>query len=387
MQGTTTIYKKNKFTGERILLLALQIILLCVIVAFIFGLCNNSNKSWPPIIYIVFVIFYLLYVIMELCSSTCEYLLHKKSSESMYQKMQKLFFTHPKISFTCNCFHEEWRFVGPPANQRRTKTRVNTYHETVDFPYYSSRDVSGLFLLDCAPEHVNGKAFIQLELIEEINFADSISYMDYDFFRNDFYRRNRPRDMFMDFTETRKIPGMDKYNLIKLGTNDPKYINIFMYVLLTIIPFVEFYKCYVDSTCIFQKFTIRKIISTRYDLNAVEKYQDFTPALNLYSQQYVYQPNDYNYLNQNYQVDLPTKEEIEKAEQYQNQVPDYKIQSYSYCNGDIKVGIVQDDPAYSSSKYNEWNNMPPACAALNNDCIKQYEVKYSNNDSQVLKPQ
>ena len=68
-------------------------------------------------------------------------------------------------------------------------------------PYYSSRDISGLFILNCQKEVVQNKAYIQLELLEEINFADNISYMDYENVKNDFYMRNRPRDfMFINFS-------------------------------------------------------------------------------------------------------------------------------------------------------------------------------------------
>ena len=54
-----------------------------------------------------------------------------------------------------------------------SRKKVNSYKETYLFPYYSERDVSGLFYLECnSPEK---KHYIQLDIDTEINFADAIS--------------------------------------------------------------------------------------------------------------------------------------------------------------------------------------------------------------------
>ena len=63
------------------------------------------------------------------------------------------------------------------------------------------------------------------------------------------------------------------------------------------------------------KYKIRKLISTRYDLNEpiyANKYSDLVPKLNLINKQYSYEPESYNYVNQDVNVDLPTKEEFLK---------------------------------------------------------------------------
>ena len=76
------------------------------------------------------------------------------------------------------------------------------------------------------------------------------------------------------------------------------------------------------------------------------------PQLNLITQQYTYEPNNYNYINKESQLDLPTKEELEMAYKYKDKIPDYQI-----SNGDDqnKEGVIIDNPNYSS--YNE--NEPP----------------------------
>ena len=44
-------------------------------------------------------------------------------------------------------------------------------------------------------------------------------------------------------------------------------------------------------------------------------------------------------MNPKINVDLPTKEELERAEQYKDKIPDYKISS---GHGTIQAGIIVD---------------------------------------------
>ena len=60
---------------------------------------------------------------------------------------------------------------------------------------------------------------------------------------------------------------MKYYDLVKIDAEDPKSVNFGLFFVFTIITFVEFYKLYINSFCVYQKFKIRKIVSTRYDLN------------------------------------------------------------------------------------------------------------------------
>jgi hypothetical protein len=303
--------------------------------------------------------------------------MHKSSAEGIYQKMYRIFSTHPEIIFHCENYH----FEIVVRDRERRKQKVVTYREDYSMPYYSARDVSGAFILNCDREVVKNKAYIQLELVEEINFADNISYMDYECVSRDFYMRNRPRDYYMNYSERRMIPGLTKYNLVRIGESEPSTVNICAFILCTIVMCAEFYKCFVDKLSVAQRFTVRKIISTRYDLNLADRYQEFMPALDLYDQQYTYQPQDYNYVNNDYQFDLPTEEDLKKAEQYSNKIPDYQSQSYTCVNGNIKVGVVKDDPSYCSANYS--NNLPPGCEQKNREYIEQFAQKY--DEQGVLK--
>ena len=84
-------------------------------------------------------VIYLLYIIFELRSSTYRFLNNIKSSESLYEEVGKLFKTPPVIDMRINCYH---------YYSQKKRYRNVIYSEHLDLPYYSCRDVSGLFLLN-----------------------------------------------------------------------------------------------------------------------------------------------------------------------------------------------------------------------------------------------
>ena len=316
------------------------------------------DKDTKTILYFVLIASYLLYIILECCSSTSKYLRNKTTGEAMYDKMGSLFRTPPVITFRCQCYHYEIIHYttkdkdGNVHHHTRREKRI-TYSESYTMPYYSMRDVSGLFYLNCDEAYVKKKFYIKLRLNEEINFADEISYMDYEYYQEQFWRKNRFRDVYMDFEETRKIPGLTSHNLIKIGQKDPCIVSFGWFTIFTLLTLCEFYKIYINSLFVYQKYKIRKIISTRYDLNEPlysNKYSELIPQLNLIDQQYSYKPESYNYINQETEVDLPTKEELERAEQYKDKIPDYRISS---GNGQTQAGVIIDNPNYSNYEYNE----------------------------------
>jgi len=298
---------------------------------------------------------YIVYLILEFCSPTSRYLCNKSSDKGMYEKMGINFQTPPEIRFHCECYHYVTRHhyrTNKDGKREHYTTREKevTYRETYNLPYYSERDVSGLFYLNCEKAYVEQKAYIKLELQEEINFADAISYYDYERAKGHFWRRNRFRDVHFDFREERVIPGMEHHNLVKLLPTEPCMVNYCFFLLFTLLTGAEFFRIYVDSFCVYQKFKVRKIVSTRYDLN-MDRYLAFVPQLNLITNQYQYEQNYYNYKNDSYDVQLPTEEELQQAQQYQNKIPDYQVSNNS--GGEGQPGVIMDNPGYSSYNPNE----------------------------------
>ena len=249
---------------------------------------ENRNLS-----YIIFGISYFLYIVFECCSPTAKYLINKKSGEEMYDKMGSLFRAPPTITFNCQCYHYEiihftTKDKDGNIRHRTRREKIISYSESYSMPYYSSRDVSGLFYLNCDEAYAKKKCYIKLKLNEEINFADEISYMDYEFYKEQFWKKNRFRDVYMDFNEKRTIPGLVHHNLIKIGHNDPCIVSFGWFFIFTLLTLSEFYKIYINSLFVYQNYKIRKLISTRYDLNETiyaNKYSDLVPKLNLINKQ------------------------------------------------------------------------------------------------------
>ena len=365
----------------------LVIVAIILYIASFFSTIGFESNIWL----VILIVIYILYLIIEFNSPAFKFLRNKTNELGIKNIMANLIQTPPTIEFYCECYHYETRTVvySPPkrgggrkggskkrggkgsrpagrhragGGRRRVRTRrvkITTYTETAYFPYYSARDVSGLFQLDNSREKAMGKVYVKLELTPEINFADELSYMDYDIFRNDFYNRNRRRDQHMYYRETRSVPGLNNFNLVCIRNEEPCGVGVCMFIFCTIIPICELYKCYVNSYCLEQTFKIRKLISTRYNLNEEQKYEYFTPSFDVPAQQYAFQPDNYNYINSNYQVQKPSNEEINKAAMFKDKIPQYECVSYTSIQGQIKVGVVQDDPAYCSVNVND--APPPNC--------------------------
>ena len=304
-----------------------------------------------------FLVAYGAYIVLELRSSTAKMLRNINSIEGINEKMRKYFSTPPKIELKCEVYIEYEVPMSFTNNNGITYTRYVKQRElvriiTLDFPYYSAKDVSGLFSLDNKAAAEN-KSFIKLELIEEVEFADTISYMDYFFEKNVFYEINgglKSNDNNV-FSESRAIEGMNNQNLIKIDDSTSLIINFPFFVISTILMFAELYKPCLKYFWYEQKFKVRKIISTRYDLNQPDidtKYQYISPKIYLHSQIVNLQPQEYNYLNNECPVEQPTKEELEMSKVFQDVIPVYRI---------LNNGVILDDNTQNNNNNNEsYNN-------------------------------
>ena len=332
----------------------LQAILLIFLALFIVSFFVNMGLS---VIWLgIFLAFYVAYLIFEFCSPTCKFLCNKTHNEGLKQILGNLFKTGPVFTLHCECYHYEVHTVrvraSPPrkgggksrggggkksskkpaarhtggtkskgthklvhrtgggktshAPRYRTKTvrkKVVTHRETVRFPYISSRDISGAFKLNCERDQAMGKSYVKLELNHSIAFADNETQADYQNFKTNFYNRNRGRDQEMSFSENKYIPNFENYIFVCIRNVEPCGINVGLFVLFTIIPVVELYKSYVNSYCIDQTFTIKKVVSTRENLNNNPKYDSLKPTIDIPSEQYNFEENEYMYQYNNQEME------------------------------------------------------------------------------------
>ena len=359
----------------------IQIAVWASICGLVVGIISETKEGYYACY--AFLFCYIVYLITEFCSPTFSYLRHQKDNNRMYDKMGELFRTAPTITFTAQCYHYETRHhTSKDANghvQHSTeRVRINTHYDKMIMPYYSARDVSGLFLLDIGKASSIQKAFIKLHLQKEINFADPISYSDYLFHKEAFWQRNRYRDVHMDFHEFRDIPGFHTHNLVQIGDYHPAGVSVGLYVLCTLLTVCQFYKRYVDSFCVFQNYKIRKLISTRYNLllpDYVQQYAPITPALNLTGSVMTYDSQNVGYCSSDYQVNVPTQEELDKAKQYENMIPHY---GFSSVGGDAQIGVVQDLPNFAECNYDQ---PPPSFTSLGGDvALSDSQINSTGNN-------
>ena len=210
--------------------------------------------------------------------------------------------------------------------QTRTETyRVNTHFDSFLVPYHSVRDVSGPFILNLERANIMQKDLIKLKLELEITWADAISISDYQQYKNSFIEKNKYKDVYMDFSEERSLSGFTEYNLVNINENNSCFINRFWYVLSIIFTFTQFYKWYLDSKCIHQKFKIIKLLSTRYNLIQQEGYSKMQPRLDLITKQYDFDLSRTAYCDDK-AIQLPSLEEANKAmNQFGEKLPNLVI--------------------------------------------------------------
>ena len=358
--------EKKKLTCNSITCWVLQIIIwaggIFLLFAEPYWESEYSGSKYMTAEYLIVLIFecmfYLSYVIFQFFSPTLDYLTHKRTDVNLYQKMKQLFNNPPKLQFVCECYHYETRTYTTydskgHATTNTTQVRVVTHVDSKFFNYYSSRDVSGLFQLNYDESSITNKYYVKLELLAEFNFADAITYSDYKKEKDEFYNSNLHYDVYMDFYERTLIDGLTSYNLINLSDSNPCSISVFWYVVFIFLGIVQLYKSYINSKCIYKSFTIRKLISSRYSLTTEEcnfKYRRVDPVISYEEKNIKLDANDFGYICSDFQLQLPTEEEIEFAEQYKDKVFNPGDENCDGQNVEFKNVINKDTSSDTSSE-------------------------------------
>ena len=191
--------------------------------------------------------------------------------------MNELFSQNPKIELNIECYHIE--SVNDSEGRTSSYDKV-TYNENINFDYYSWKDISGIFQLENIEAKNKKYPFIILEIQYDVFFGDRISIYDLNTLKDELIEKNKNRDKYIRVIVNKTIPGLEEFNLICI---DPKnapclFFNKILYYILTLIPpLCEFYKVYLDKQYYCQTFKIRKVISTRNNLNNDEKYNLMIP--------------------------------------------------------------------------------------------------------------
>ena len=291
---------------------------------------------------------YLFYFILEICGSqTNEYLCNKKKEVKLSDLLESLFQAKPITYIYCDCYHCESDGDGGTND-------ITTYSEKIPINYYSCRDVSGLFQLNLNEKNISKKDYIKLEIRTEINYADTVSYKEIEIIKQDLKIRNEKKDKFISVKDFKEISGMNRYYLLRLQDKEPKCFNFCWFLLFIFLTFAEIYKIYFNSRCIYQNFTIRKLISTRYDLSSEEfnkKYEKLNPQVNLINQQISYDRNTFIHVLIENRRPMPTEDEILESKIYEPNIPKYEIESGETINNiSIPINANQNIPLYPLNK-------------------------------------
>jgi len=263
------------------------------------------------------------------CSHSCAYLTHRKDGNTIHDYMGNLFYTPGNIDFHMECYHYETYTTTSTDSKGRTKTtthtrKVTTWTGTESFKYSSWLDVSGPFLLDTSDfVHDPKQAWIKLNLSYTIDFIDEATRQECERQKDFFIQSNKHRDTHYSFSQHDRIETFYKYNLVSLGDNPERTKIKCRYLFLSsLFCCAELYKMYVDSFCIRQKFTIKKLLSCTKDLKLEENarlYLDQTPKVIIQNMPQTY--NDPSFFRKtSFVQDLPNKDDVEKINNFYKSV-------------------------------------------------------------------
>ena len=127
----------------------------------------------------------------------------------------------------------------------------------------------------------------------------------------------------MDFSSINDINGLNRYNFINITESNPCGMSCFWFIFFTLLGISQLYKAYINSKCINKIFTIKKIISTRYNLTTNEcniKYKKFDPTFPSEEAKTNIPSSENGYVSVDFKQKIPTPEEIRSAGKYKDKV-------------------------------------------------------------------
>lgn len=230
----------------------------------------SIKQKLKIIVITAIIIFYIIYIILEFFSPIFIFL-KQDDEKSLTDLMEKIFKTKPSFFF---------RYIS---------------HKLIseEFEYNYWRDISGLFELNITNEEYNNKKiYIMLEINYEITFADKKTEIDYDLKKKQFEKKiNKKKGNIKYIKEVKEIKEVKKYYKVKIHENDDFFIDFCLYIIFTILTLSEFYKLYINSKIVYEKFIIIKTVSTNTDLKKSDIYNSYNPQLKIADNVINYGPN------------------------------------------------------------------------------------------------
>ena len=286
----------------------------------------------------------------------CEFYTHKdlfkdqKSPQEIKDIIGKYFTSPGSIQFIRRIYIESTR--KDKEGNEETYDELDDI-ESEDLQILSSRDVSGVLNFNAG-----GYSYVSLHIDTEVQFADTISYKDFLEQEKKFKKETkeihfRPRESVKVYVE-RGVSGFGSkndylVNIYNRNNNQSCFLSrgtYIAFVLLALAPIYEIIILY----CIFKNisFTIRKLVSTRYDLSNDTKYDLFNPKLVFPKSQFDFIKEDISHFDKKIKVLPPTQEELANSMKYHDNIPDYRI--YQGNNKNLAGSV------FNAKNYNNYQN-------------------------------
>lgn len=264
----------------------------------------DLSSSLKSVSIILAALFGLIYYGNTFICSYCSYLSNQMKMDKAYDSLDRAFKKPPRILMGIECYHyTKSRKSGNNRGGRgrnksnfRSSTggKVVTHKAWEDFHYRSWRDISGEFKLDISEASRNEDVcFLLLDLSVEAHYANDGTSEDHQRKKHDFIVRNLRRDRCRRFYEQHTVEGLQPTAMVQLTDSLPCCFGLCYFVIFGLLSFNAIYSTYLDSYCHRQSFVIKKVVSTRTDLQANElqsQYAYYDPRFVLQKQVITFAP-------------------------------------------------------------------------------------------------
>jgi hypothetical protein len=291
----------------------LQILVLIAIAVLILLIAFNVS-SWIINYIFLLVLIWIFYICSCFNSKIYKLLRNKKDTEYLIENLKKLCTRSnmPKLNLRSISYHNIIR-----RNKRvYRKVRDITHEEIIEFKYCSFRDISGVLNFS---DFEKDKRYIKLNLKLNVDFSDEETKLEYNTIKDLLIERNIKKDEKHELIEDWLLADLNEENLINLQKGEPLFFNLYgFYLFSIIIPLFQFYNLYCNSCFHEITFDIKKLVSTRLNLNDEEnkkKYDNLSPKL-LCKGNYIHL-DDNNFIvnnNNNNNNDLPNQDNFNQSE-------------------------------------------------------------------------
>ena len=317
---------------------------------------------------------YLIHFILQLCS-LCSTFFCFHIQESFQKIMVSFFKDRPTYTLSLGCYHYESEvreYVDEDGYTQRDTYSYKVYSFTGEknIEYYSCRDISGLLEIEDA-ENIE---YIMLKTDYDITFYNDNSRSDFEKEKKDFKKSHKDDHVEFDKIITFNSLKRNEIYIFKLNNNKNSCsINGCFFFILILIPFVEFYKIYINSKFIFKHFTFRKVISMRTNLNNIREPDIYNPQIIVNNQLYDISPYEYIYANHSFSS--PNMEVNERINERRNESIN------EGRNKEIKEGINEEKNKGINEEGNEGRNeeINERRNEKKNKGINKESLKMSNN--------